>query len=447
MRRATLRNGSRGERGAALITTLLVSALLLTAGGMLILTTSMTGTNTIDAAAEVQAYYGAEAGVQASLNVLRGNVMPNPLFVANPAGGVAPENKIDFTKALTLSTSNLGSDPTTGSFPKRLSRWLAYNYTPAGGGYADRVAISQNYNPLNGIAYSIVVTDPDNTPATQKPLRMIVQSTGYGPRGARKILSMMLSANGLNIDVPAPLTLRGHDDHVTNVNIDLGNSNAKSYSGVDNAGVETTKPALAISAHDVATVQAAYAAKPNTVSDPKFQVLDLPNEPYPGGVKPPWFLNTADDARAFLAQAEVLANSCAAPGSPCIKRGVILSSLNGTAGTSSAPQFTLVKGDCQLNGGAGLLIVTGTLTFSGPGPNFNGVILVLGTGRLYKQGGGNRDIFGSVIVARFGSSGGFLEPTFNYNDGAGSSNLQSDSTTVRNSIVLAGPLVLGVVER
>src|SRR5512132_2462511 len=78
----------RTERGAALVTTLMLSALLFAAGGMLILTTTMTGLNTIDSAAESQAYYGAEAGLQASLNVLRGHVMPNPLFAANPAGGV-----------------------------------------------------------------------------------------------------------------------------------------------------------------------------------------------------------------------------------------------------------------------------------------------------------------------------------------------------------------------
>ncbi len=77
--------------------------LLLAAGGMLLLTTASTGVNTFDASAELQAYYAAEAGVQETLNVLRGHVLPNPLFVANPAGTVAPQNRIDFRKALGLS--------------------------------------------------------------------------------------------------------------------------------------------------------------------------------------------------------------------------------------------------------------------------------------------------------------------------------------------------------
>ena len=451
LKASTDQENRRNERGAALITVLMISALLLTAGGALILTTSLAGTNTVDAAAEMQAYYGAEAGIQSTLNVMRGNVLPNPLFVANPAGTVAPQNRIDFTKALTASTSNLAGDPTTAGFPLRLSRWLTYNYTPSGGGYADRVGISNSYNPFGGIAYSVSISDPDNTPlATQIPLRILVQSTGYGPRGARKQLTMLLGANVLDIDVPAALVLRGHDDASTNVNIDLGNSAAKTYSGVDNAGLVATKPSLAISGHDVATVQAAYAAKPGSIANPKFNVLDLPNDPAPAGttkVPTPWFLQTADNARAFLAQSEAMANSCAAPGSPCVKRGVILTSLNGAAGSTASPQFTIVKGDCNLDAGAGLLIVEGTLYFNGPGPNFNGLILVLGTGKLLKTGGGNRNIYGSIMVARFGATGNFLDPTFEYLGGGGNSNLQYDSNADRNSIVLAGTKVLGIVER
>ena len=444
-------NQRPNERGAALIMTLLVSALLLTAGATLLLTTSMSGVNTIDAAAEAQAFYGAEAGLQATLNVLRGGVSPSPLFAANPTGGVAPQNRIDFAKALTPATSNLASDPITAGFPKRLSRWLTYNYTPPGSTYADRVAISPAYNPFSGIAYKISLIPTNTTPFdVEVPLRMLVQSTGYGPRGARKELSMLVTANALDIETPAALVIRGHDNASTNLNIDLGNSGSKTYSGVDNAGLVTGKSSLAISGHDVTTVQAAYASKPSSVANPKFTVLDLPNDPAPPGttkVPTPWFMQTADNARQFMVEAETLANSCIAPGTPCVKRGVILSSLDGMAGTVAAPQFTIVKGDCTLDGGAGLLIVTGTLYFKGPGPNFNGLIMVMGEGHVSKSGGGNRNVFGSIMVARFGATGGFLEPTFEYLGGGGNSNLQYDSRADRAAVVTAGAKVLGVVEK
>ena len=412
------------QRGAALITTLLLSALLLTAGGMLIITTSMAGINTIDAAAETQAYYGAEAGIQASLNVLRGNAPPNPLFVSNPN---APENQIDFDKALTRDKSNLASDPST--IEPRLSRWITYNY-PASG-FADRVAISPDYNPFNGTAYSLVVR-----PGNGLPMRLIIESTGYGPRGARKTLYMLVDGNGLGITIPATVTLRGHDDGVTNANINLGDSN-RTYSGVDYSGKEPIKPVLAISNHDVDNAQEAYEGNEDTLTDPKYKVLDLPSEPAPTelAVAAPWYLETANNARAFLAQAEALA----------LKKGRVVNNLNGAAGSIGSPEFILVKGNCHLDSGAGLLIVTGTLTTNG-NPSFHGTILVLGTGEVYKSGGGGGHTLGSITIAKFGATGGFLAPTFTVSGGGGSK-IQSDSTTFQEALALTNPRVLGVVER
>src|SRR5678816_46169 len=67
-----------GEKGAALITAVLLSMLLLAAGGTLVLTSTMTGITARDSTAEMQAYYAAEAGVARTLEVLRGNVNSNP---------------------------------------------------------------------------------------------------------------------------------------------------------------------------------------------------------------------------------------------------------------------------------------------------------------------------------------------------------------------------------
>lgn len=438
-KKSSIKHSRHGERGAALITTLLISALLLTAGGMLILTTSMTGTNTIDAAAESQAYYGAEAGLQVTLNVLRGRVMPNPLFVPNPTGGVANQNKISFAKAVAPATSNLATDPVTAGFLPRLSRWLSYNYTPPGGAFADRVTISQNYNPISGIAYSVVVSDPDNL-VPGDPTRLQITSTGYGPRGARKTISMLVGAFGLDVDqIPAALVLRGHDDHVTEMDLDMGSSGAQTYSGVDYSRVEPTKPALAVSAHDVPLLQDALSnMRSRSLSNPPYKVLDLPNEPAPPlmGVKPPWFLKTANDARTFVGQAEILAQS----------KGTLLPYLDGYAGRANKPQLTVIKGDCHLRGGAGLLVVEGTLTITGSGINFNGIILILGAGRVIKTGGGNKDTYGSIMVGRFGSTGDFLNPTFDV-QGGGSSNIQYDSRAVIEAREATGQPVLGVVER
>ncbi len=145
----------KGERGAAMVTVLLMSVPILMAGGTLILVTSFAATNTSDSAAEVRAYYAAEAGSQQVLGVLRGNVAPNPLFATNPVGSIASQNMIDFRKAVDVSTSNLSADTSSAA---RLSRWLSYDST-----YTDRVTLTSNYSPVSGLAFRTQVTDPDNS--------------------------------------------------------------------------------------------------------------------------------------------------------------------------------------------------------------------------------------------------------------------------------------------
>jgi len=52
---------------------------------------------------------------------------------------------------------------------------------------------------------------------------------------------------------------------------------------------------------------------------------------------------------------------------------------------------------------------------------------------------------GSILVARFGTSGDFLAPTFNSN-GSGNSSIQYDSDWVRRAMAAPGPRVMAVGE-
>src|SRR5687768_13074671 len=135
------------ERGAALIMMLLISMMLLAAGGALVMTTAMTTTTVYDAGPESQAYYAAETGLEDTLNVLRGNRARSN--AAGGGGAIADADKITLRRALARNTSNRAADPATNAdgtpFPLRLSRWLNYNAN-----FPDRVAISDNYTPVNG---------------------------------------------------------------------------------------------------------------------------------------------------------------------------------------------------------------------------------------------------------------------------------------------------------
>ncbi len=147
----------KSERGAALITVLLVSLLILAGALMLVLTTTMSATNAISATDEMQAYYAAEAGLQDALNVLRGNVAPHP----------NDGTKMNFKNALNVGTSN---NPSSDLVAK-LSRWLVYNY-PSGS--PTRVTLSPSYSLSDGMAYEISeISDPDNS-------REVIYSTAGG---------------------------------------------------------------------------------------------------------------------------------------------------------------------------------------------------------------------------------------------------------------------------
>ena len=136
----------RTQRGAALIIMLLVSLLILAGALMLMVATTTSATNAISSTDEIQAYYAAEAGLQETLNVLRGNVAPHP----------NDGSKINFKNAINVGTSN---NPSSGV--AQLSRWLVYNYPTTG--TPDRVTLSPSYSTVDGLAYAITgISDPDN---------------------------------------------------------------------------------------------------------------------------------------------------------------------------------------------------------------------------------------------------------------------------------------------
>jgi hypothetical protein len=152
-----IKNNRENERGAALVIVVLISFLLLIGSASVLITASQFAPVASDAVSEQQSYYAAESGLQSALNVLRGNVAPNPLL------GNAQANKIDYRKAVEPSTSNHPNDPSNVA---RLSRWVNYSYTPPGAPFGDRVATGENYAPLSGMAYRLAVSDPDHTKQT-----------------------------------------------------------------------------------------------------------------------------------------------------------------------------------------------------------------------------------------------------------------------------------------
>jgi hypothetical protein len=103
----------------------------------------------------------------------------------------------------------------------------------------------------------------------------------------------------------------------------------------------------------------------------------------------------------------------------------------------------VVDGDFKLNdSGAGILLVTGELTFQGT-ITYDGVILVFGEGSMRRVGGGNNTIKGGIIIADTlgpdgiaGTADDVLGPPTLNTSGGGESNILYCSTAIDD--MLAG---------
>lgn len=416
MQRASDRHG---EKGAALVISILIATLLLAVAGTVILTSGMSAITSIDATAELQAYYGAETGLEAALNVIRGHVAPN---------GISGTTKMGFRNAVDPATSNRNSD---SSAVARFSAWLNYDndwrVRPTGANYA----------------YSVVVMDPDDpsgakrlADASYRPKRIQVQSTGYGPKGSVKRMEMVVQKVEFDFEPDAMLLARSSEDgSLATMSFDIGTSAAKFYSGHDNAGAEPDLPTFGVTSLGDLAVANEAITKGATVQEVKTYQVDLAD-------LPSW-LQDADAAREFLNYMQIVARSM----------GRYYTSHSGMAGSTASPAFTFVNGNATLDGGAGLMIVTGDLTLSGNAV-FNGVVLVLGQGRVIRDGGGNGTIRGSIYVAKFArswpsSENGlphpFLAPVVNVG-GGGTANFVYDSSWVQKSKDALGDIVRDVRE-
>src|SRR6266852_6028142 len=326
----------KNERGAALITTLLIATLLLVAGGALIQVTSMSAANAIDATAETQAYYGAEAALQAALNALRGNAahtgsaLPSGMTTINFRNAVIPASSNDCPNGTGGNPASLCSATIPCEGCARLSRWLPYSDTQTAG---TRVTVGTNPT----IEYEVVVSLPpgDVLPLTGQPSRLLIQATGYGPHGAKKQMSMIVARTAFDPLVPAMMTLVGTPAGAPAMSFDSGNSANHIFSGADHACTVAPCPAplpafgtTNLIDNTIATTNAAS----NTTSTPAAAIVTLPA-----------YLESPAATRTFLDQMQAAAILGADAGTATYLP-------NGGSGNPSG--FTFVKGDYTMGSGS-----------------------------------------------------------------------------------------------
>ena len=418
-----------GERGAALITAVLLSLLLLAAGGILILTSTMTGITARDSTAEMQAYYAAESGISKVLEVMRGNVD------SSPSG----------TKA---SFHNVLCSPTL---------WA----TTAGGSAnvaadgSSRFQVTSIFDPDNQVSWAIAPNENTATKcalAAYKPTKLRVRVSGFGPRDSQKNMEVVVDRYTLEYDVNATVTLPNGSG--TQIGFDLGGSNVTTTSGSDACGSGAPIAAFAISNQD-------YNTTNNVIDgcDPDGSNCNgsgpnvFPGDPAVlGNANTPSFLKTVANTRLFLYGSEGMKQAAINQGRYFTSGAAAIASTAGLGANNTDGVFTFVDGDLVLGPGnptgQGTLIVTGKLTLDG-NFNFNGVIMVLGTGEVYRSGGGSGNILGAMFVAKFAAAGAdtdqFSAPVFD-TSGGGNATIQYCTDAVDKAKSVGGHAIKGVRE-
>jgi hypothetical protein len=418
-------SNKKGERGAALVTALLLSTLLLAAGGTLVLTTALTGTTAVDSTSEMQAYYAAEAGVARTLNVLRGNVQ------SNPAGTKATFRNVVSSRTLWSATSGNAITVATAS--------------------TSSFQVTSIVDP-DDVDGSIRTANPN-----YKPSRLQIQVAGFGSKNARKNMEVIVNRFTLSYDVNQVIEMPNQSGDPINFN--PGSSNVTSLSGVDAFGNPLpTLPPIGVSNGD-------YTATNNIIdgcsADGSTCNGNGPNVT-PGDpavlsdANTSDFLKSVKAARTFLYGTDGMMAAAGREGRYFSTGQAAIDSAGGLGASSPDGLLTFVDGDLVLGpapGGAtlsgqGTLIVTGILTLDG-NFNFNGVIMVLGAGKVLRSGGGSGNIYGALFIAKFDRTGAdtdlFAAPTFD-TSGGGNANIQYNSEEVDKAKQVGGHKVGAVRE-
>jgi hypothetical protein len=294
------------------------------------------------------------------------------------------------------------------------------------------------------------------TISSPEPIRLLIKSTGYGPRGATKQLEAIIQKDFFNgLSAPATLTLIGpsHTNAcpacdpavpLTNTVFNPGSSAVTTYSGQDQSSpndiippIGTNDPTNLDTVTDSVDGQPPHPFNGDVIGVPSDITADMPN----------WLSST----QALDATMKAMYNVALAAGR-YFPEGEEPPTL-GNANTGQG--ITFCDGDCEINmDGGGILIVTGQLTLRGSF-TFKGLIIVTGRGGVVRSGGGTGTILGNMVIAPYVNSsvdpatepaGAWLAPQYNLS-GAGDSEIAFDSTAFSESLVAVDNFVLGVVEK
>lgn len=286
-----------------------------------------------------------------------------------------------------------------------------------------------------------------------EPIRLLVNSTGYGPNGAKKVLEAIIRKDIPNLSGSAAATTMigpstcpvGYPSCLP-FDFAPGTSAGITYSGCSADGSGCV-PSFGLTNPDNLNA-VATAQRPN--GDP---ISAQPPAANIAGQLPDW-QQSVPALDAFVDEMRTLAQ-----GSDRYFR-----SSNGTTpvGVPNNPGdfgtgtgITFCEGSCQVGGsGGGVLVVTGKLTNTG-GFSFKGLILVVGEEGWLRNGGGDGQVIGNVVLAAYNirnyipenHATTFLPPRYSITGGGNSDVIYGDITSAFSNTSGVSDIVQAIAEK
>jgi hypothetical protein len=483
---------SKSEEGIALLISIFVLLLISVVAIALIVSSGTESALAGNYRSSTGVYYAAMAGLEEARGRLRGkdpnsfsstappNFLPPPgtqwdigyaSYVLNPGPGdpadtrtAYPDSEYDaeFGNGALNAATTAGQVATTPSiwnssplnglpFPGPLYKWVRIN------------AVSEkSLNLLVAPSYS-APPDPA-TPVYYDGTRLNISGTGSQvleltalavlPNGSQKLVQYLAAPTPLNLTFNAALTLDGSNMQ-PNAQFTVPNSSNFSVRGNDQYSAGSCNPgpgavdAVGYTDPSDSTITSAIHTGPPTSQDRRGNytgvapTLDVVPVTVSGNLQTVGGLNAL--VQTITQNADVVVNGNATQSSVP------------AAMSASNPMTIVINGDLTFNGwhstGYGLLLVTGTFTYD-PDATWNGIVLVIGKGKIYSHQGGTGQLNGAVFLAStVDSSGNPLPsssppgtPNFDFTSSSGSNGIYYSSCWIQAAMPTLGYKILSFHE-
>ena len=391
----------RNEKGMVLAVTLMLIAILVLLGTTAVMTVTTDMKIAANYRSSTQAFYIAEAGLEAARNQLRTDIEASALD-----SKVVISNLLDGRKG---ANSTL-SDSTN-----------ILNFYGSGAFVTDDVPYIAQTSFGSG-TYSVYLTNDGTdgvTSLTDTNNKVTLTSIGQGPGNSLAILQEVVQKLTVPT-LPGAVVLPG-----PNVIFNGANSNASGIAGDTESAISTTSSAAENTI--LASLSGPPTRLPNYTCEAGSGNDCINSEPTNFG--PEW--STVAGIESLAATFRSAADTDIPGPGPYTLTAVQI-------GNISDRKIVYVDGDATIDSinGAGILIVTGQLTLKG-NFSYNGLIMCIGKGSLYRSGAGSGQTIGSIFTAQTrDSSGNHLStlgtPTFD-TSGGGSSDIRYDASALSNA--------------